>query len=156
MFDPEVLGFTPDELALNRQGQMSARQRQTLWYHQVGYLVRGVAMMILNLILISYLMPRLEQAMHKALLGVIVVLVMIIAGYLIIGFYRTWSPVVHTVTGPLTIGGSEQSPRLHIGSLSLRISRRAWRRLEGTYPGPFRVYYSPAGDLLSLEPWNEP
>ncbi|MBN1202469.1 MAG: hypothetical protein JXJ20_11480 [Anaerolineae bacterium] len=145
-------GFTPDELALNRAGQLSDRQRQRVFFLSIGYLVRGLAMLILTLILAIYLAPGADQDHEVVLLAVIVGLLVLLTVFMFFAACRVFRPAVETVTGSLARCGKETCPCVCVGDRELTISFRRWKRLKPTYPGQFRAYYCFGNMLLSIEP----
>jgi hypothetical protein len=143
-------GFTPDELALNRAGEFSARQRQTLFFLSVGYLVRGLALIVLVIVLAAAVADR--HTTGTALLG------LLLAGIVLLyvrAAYQVFSPRVTVITGPLRRGQDARHPSIFAGDTELRVSFRRWKRLKASYPGTYRFYVAPDLILLSLEPWNE-
>ncbi|MBN2306013.1 MAG: hypothetical protein JXQ72_16140 [Anaerolineae bacterium] len=154
---PDLFGFTPEELALNRAGRFSTRQRQQVRYHSVGYLVRGAAFLVLCMILAVTLIPLLHRAGEWiAFVGVCLTVIGLIVWWGIAAA-RIARPVVRTITGPLTRAGSANRPVVRVGDLDLRISYRRWKRLPPVLAdlsptGRYRVYYCAESTLLSLEP----
>jgi hypothetical protein len=143
-------GFTPDELALNRAGEFSARQRQTLFFLSVGYLVRGLALIVLVIVLAAAVADR--HTAGTALLG------LLLAGIVLLylrATYQVLSPRVTVITGSLRRGQDARHPSIFAGDAELRVSFRRWKRLRASYPGTYRFYVAPDLILLSLEPWNE-
>lgn len=148
-----IFGFTPHELALNRIGLLSARQRQRLFYRSIGYLVNGLGVVCLNAILLSAVASRITRPWQRAILGFLWASLALFAVLVIVATWRVLSPSVKSVTGPIQRGGTPRKPRIQVGDLELRISFKRWKRLETAYPGCFTVYYASfVGDLLSLEP----
>lgn len=147
-----LFDFTPHELALNRVGHLSRRQRQRLFYRSVGYLVNGLGVVLLNAILLSAVAPRVQRPWQRTMLGVLWMSLALFAVLVIVSALRVFSPQVKRITGTLQRGGTPRKPRVRVGNVELRISYRRWKRLERTYPGSFTVYYAGfVGDLLSLE-----
>lgn len=151
----DMFGFTPDDLALNRAGQFSARQRQQVVYQSVGYLVKGIAFLVLCGVLIASLLPSIHRPWEWIMLAVTILLVAALAIGWGIAAIRVVRPAVHTITGSLSRAGSDMQPRVQVGQVALRMSFRRWKRLPPSFPGKYRVYYGPEMTLLSLEPWGE-
>lgn len=153
---PETLaglfGFTLDELALNRDGKLSARQRQNVFYQSWGYLMRGIALVVFGTGLTIILGRTVDSARDRVLIAGIAVLQAVCAAFLILNTYRVLRPTVRTVTGPLRRGDDAWHPAVTVGGETVRISYRRWRRLQHAYPGTYRAYIDPAGRLLSVEP----
>ncbi len=143
-------GFTREELALNRAGEFSARQRQTLFFLSAGYLVRGLALIVLVIVLAVAVADR-----HTAgwvLIG------LLLAGIVLLylrAAYQVLFPRVSVIFGPLRRGQDARHPSIFAGDTELRVSFRRWKRLKASYPGMYRFYVAPALILLSLEPWSE-
>lgn len=144
--------FTLDELALNRAGKLSARQRQNVFYQSWGYLMRGIAMVVFGGGLTIILAGCVESARDRALIAGIAVLQAICTTFLVVNAYRVLRPTVRIVSGPLRRGADAWHPAVTIGGETVRISYRRWRRLHPAYPGTYRAYLDPAGRLLSMEP----
>ncbi len=146
------LGFTSDELVLNRAGQLSSRQRQQLFFQSIGYLVRGAVMLALNSILACYLVPRIDETWEKLAVGAVWLLMGVSTGLMIFAAVQVAYPSVRSVTGSLEQAGTLKDPRVRIGTREMRISRRRWKHLAASYPGTYRAYYVRfAGNLLSVE-----
>jgi hypothetical protein len=151
----DMFGFTLDELALNRTGLFSQRQRQQLAYQSIGYLVRGIAVIVLSTLLIVTLASRTRQPWEIALLALTSGLLAVLCGLLLFAAYRVFRPTVQTATGPLQRSGNARDPHVSIGDRTLRISFRRWKRLPPALPGQYRVYYARGTyNLLSLESWE--
>ncbi|MBN1680442.1 MAG: hypothetical protein JW966_09115 [Anaerolineae bacterium] len=151
-----IFGFAPDELAFNRAGRVSARQRQALRYRGIGFLVKGAAACVLNVILAAALAPGITYPWQRTLYGVLWALIALFALAVIGGTLLVVHPVVRHVTTTIKRSPSAARPCLIAGKLELRISGAAWRRMPPSYSGQFRVYYARfAGWLLSLEPWSD-
>ncbi len=149
-------GFTPEELALNRAGRFSARQRQTLIFRCVGYLVRGVGLLVLSVALTAYLTTVIQRMWEWALFGLLCALILVIAILLIRAALLTVArPAVHTITGTLHRSGDANHPSILAGDTSLRVSFRRWKRLAASYPGQYRFYVDPEHSLLSVELLSE-
>lgn len=145
-----LFGFTLDELAQNRAGTFSQRQRQQLAYQSVGYLLRGMGFLLLSLILAISLYGRIEYRWQIAAFAAVCLLLLTISGYLLFATYRVFSPSVQRIDGKLSKTGSAQ---VLIGERMLRISYRRWKRLPASFPGEYRVYYArTVYNLLSIEP----
>jgi hypothetical protein len=143
-------GFTPEELALNRAGEFSARQRQTLFFLSVGYLVRGLALIVLIIVLVA------AVADHHTIGGML--LGLLFAGIVLLylrAAYQVMFPRITVITGSLRRGSDARHPTIFAADTALRISFRRWKRLKASYPGTYRFYVAPDLILLSLEPWNE-
>jgi len=148
-----LFGFTPHELALNRIGYLSQRQRQRLFYRSVGYLVNGLGVVLLNAILLAAVAPRAQRPWQRIVLSALWVSLALFAALVVVSAWRVFSPDVKSATGPIQRGGTPRKPRVRVGAVELRISFRRWKRLAPSYPGRFTVYYAGfVGDLLSLEP----
>ncbi len=151
-----LFGFTPAECALNRTGQFSERQRQTLFFRSVGYLVRGSALLVLNLILSAYLTAFLRRPTEWGLFGLYCLLIAGMTLLIARAIFRTMlRPQICTITGPLHRCGDARHPLILAGNTHLRVSFRRWKRLADTYPGHFTFYVGPGDTLLSLEPSQE-
>lgn len=148
----DLFGFTPDELALNRAGKFSARQRQTVRYTAIGHLVRGVALVIFGAGALLMFAPQAHTARDRVLAGLLAGLLLVIVALLVVSVRRVWFPAVYTATGSLRRGDDPWHPAVHVGDTTLRISTRRWRRLASTYPGIYCAYHDPLGRLLSIEP----
>jgi hypothetical protein len=152
----DLFGFSEDELTLNRAGAFSDRQRQQLVYQSIGYLVRGLAFIILDILLAITLYARLDRAWQQALFAALIVLLLDATALILRAAVKVCFPTVRSATGPLSRAGSANQPCIRTGALELRISYRRWRRLPPTLPGTYRVYYANAvNTLLSLEPRSE-
>lgn len=147
-----AFGFTLDELARNRRGKLSLRQRQQVVFQSIGYIVRGVAFLVLGGVLAAALVPTLNRRWEwAAFVGMCAVLVGL-AAYLAFAAVRIARPVVRTATGPLVRAGSANRPRVRVGSLDLRVPFRRWKRLPLILPGRYRAYYARGVyNLLSIE-----
>lgn len=145
-------GFTPDELARNRAGTLSARQRQTVFYRSWGYLARGVVLLVVSGGIAAWLAPTASSTLDYVLLAGIALLLGINAAILLADLYRVLRPTVHSISGPLRRGDKAFRPSVFVGPVELWITARRWRQMEPHYPGTYRAYYSPAGHLLSIEP----
>lgn len=145
-------GFTPEELALNRAGRVSDRQRQTIIFRCVGYVVRGVALVVLIVTLAAAVAPTLHTEWQTALFAALCLLGLLIAGLLFRAAVVIRRSPVHIATGSLSRSGDARHPAVTVGGVTLRISFRRWKRLPAAYPGTFRAYYGPELNLLSLEP----
>jgi hypothetical protein len=151
-----LFGFSLDELALNRTGDLSARQRQTLVFRSIGYLVRGIALIVLSVVLAAYLTTLLHRAWQWVLFGVLCALIAWIAALLARAAYLILAhPTIHTVMGGLRRAGDANHPRILAGDTELRVSFRRWKRLAEAYPGHYRFYVGPDQSLLSVEPLSE-
>jgi hypothetical protein len=143
-------GFTCEELALNRAGEFSARQRQTLFFLCVGYLVRGLALIVLVIVLVAAVGD--QHTTGLVLLG------LLFAGIVLLylrAAYQVLFPRITVITGSLRRGQDARHPSIFAGNTELRVSFRRWKRLKESYPGTYQFYVAPALILLSLEPWNE-
>jgi hypothetical protein len=143
-------GFTPDELALNRAGEFSDRQRQTLFFLSVGYLVRGLALIVLVIVLAATVAD--QHTTGTALLGLLLAGIVL---FYLRAAYQVLFPRIAVITGPLRRGQDAYHPSIFAGDTELRVSFRRWKRLKASYPGTYRFYVAPDLILLSLEPWNE-
>lgn len=151
-----LLGFTPEELACNRAGQFSERQHQTLFFLSVGYLVRGLALTVLNIVLTVAVIDTIHKTWQIA--G-FVLLCLLVGGIIILLFraaYQIGFPQVETITGTLRRGDDAWHPTIFAGDVELRVSFRRWKRLKESYPGQYRFYVAPSLILLSVEPETNP
>lgn len=145
-----LFGFTPDELALNRSGRLSARQRQTVRFRAIGLLVRGLAFVILTVILLASQAAQLRTGWQRAL--AIAVAALAIAVWLA-GVWVVLRPDVRRVAGPCRRNGTPRHPLVNVGGEKLAVSYRRWKRLPPALPGTYVAYYStPDHALLSIEP----
>ena len=143
-------GFTCDELVLNRAGEFSARQRQTLFFLSVGYLVRGLALLVLVIVLGVAVSDR-----HTAGIVLLVLLFGVIVALYARAAYQILFPHIAVIIGPLRRGQDAYHPSIFAGDTELRVSFRRWKRLKELYPGVYRFYVGPTLILLSLEPCHE-
>lgn len=151
------LGFSPEELALNRAGRLSDRQRQTVRFQGIRLVVVGAALILLNVLLAAAVAPTVPPS-EKPALGVLVLLIAVLVFMVGRASAEVLLPHVHTVTGPLCTAGSARSPRLRAGNHLLVISYRRWQRwqkLDAPGRQMYRTYYV-GRTLLSVEPWNGP
>ncbi len=145
-------GFTPEELALNRAGRLSDRQRQTVVFRSVGYLIRGLALVALAVVLAAAVAPTIHTPGQIGLFAALCVLVLIIAGLLVRAAFVVAHPAVQAASGPLVRSGDARHPAITVGGVTLRTSYRRWKRLPAAFPGSYRAYYyGPELTLLSLE-----
>lgn len=145
-------GFTEDDLALNRAGRLSTRQRRALSLRALRRIALGVA-----LIGVAALLHQTPDSLAaRVICGLGALGLWAVAAQLIVA---TWTArPVNALAGPLFIeGGRVYHPvcyRVEGRSLVLpgRIRRREAHRSIG--PGQqYRVYLLPSVDLLvSLEP----
>ncbi|MBN1964528.1 MAG: hypothetical protein JW910_07765, partial [Anaerolineae bacterium] len=133
---------------------LSRAQRQRLFFHSVGYLVNGLAWVVLNVILAAYLVPNVERWWQAAAFALLAGLCIVIGGTLLLSAARLIFPTVRVVDGSLERGGDIRRPCVKAGAVELRISARRWKRLPAALPGAYRVYYCER-ELLSAEPLNE-
>lgn len=146
-----LFGFEPDEVALNRAGRLSLRQRQDARYRDMSGVVRGTAGVVLTSILAASLHAQLSPAAQAALVAGIAAL----AALAIRAGYRMLYPGVARATGTLSRAGNARYPAIAIDGWMVRVSYRRWKRLPDT-PGRYVVYYTrTTRRLLSIEPWNE-
>lgn len=145
-------GFTLDELALNREGQLSARQRQTVFYRSWGYLARGIVLVVLSTGITLTLTRSAETRRDWALIVVLAILGAIAASLLILNGIRTLRPTVQIVSGPLRRGEDAWHPSILVGDTVVSITTRRWCHLETHFSGIYRAYLDPVGRLLSIEP----
>jgi hypothetical protein len=116
----------------------------------VGYLVRGLALIVLVIVLAATVGDR--HTTGWVLLG------LLFAGIVLLylrAAYQVLFPHIAVITGPLRRGQDAHHPSIFAGATELRVSYRRWKRLKGLYPGLYRFYVAPDLILLSLEPWNE-
>ncbi len=145
----ELFGFTVQEAARNRAGQLSPRQRQQCIFASIGYIVRGLAVIVLVVVLATALPASVDPGWRIALYGMAGIMALL----LIYGGTRAIWPPVAQVAGTLRRTGDDWHPQLQIGDIRLRITYRRWKHLPDTLPGPYRVYYtSTTHQLLSIEP----
>lgn len=147
-------GFALEDLALNRAGKLSPRQRQTLRYDAAGQLIRGCAALVLGIILTATVAPAAETLLERTLLVAVLAGVLVLALMLAHAFVRALRPTVRRVTGPLRRADDPWHPAIVVGSEPLRISTRRWKRLPAALPGTYCAYVDPSGRLLSLEPFG--
>ena len=151
-----LFGFTPDELALNRAGHFSTRQRQTLIFRYVGYLVRGVGLVILTIVLAATVTVFIHHPWGWALFGLLCALIMLLAGLWVRAVTLIIvRPTIRTVIGELRRAGDANQPFILAGDTHLRVSFRRWKRLAEAYPGQYRFYIGPEHTLLSVEPLHD-
>lgn len=145
-----MFGYTLDELALNRAGQLSARQRQDMIYRSARVFVSGAVLLLMSVITVICLYRIVPRRGWWALLAATVLLQVTLLLVLVRLVLR---PAVHCVTGTIRRGADAWEPAIIVGeSLTLRISTRRWKRLPVSLPGVYRVYYGPDARVLSLEP----
>jgi hypothetical protein len=147
-----LFGFTPTERALNRAGRLSDRQQQTLFFRSVGYLVRGLALTVLNVVLAVAVAGTVRRTWQIAGFVTLCLLIAGMAGLLVRAAYKIMFPRVETITGTLRRGTDAWHPSIFAGETELRVSFRRWKRLQEVYPGTYRFYVAPSRILLSVEP----
>jgi hypothetical protein len=146
----DMFGFTLDDLALNRAGQFSARQRQNLLYRSARIFVCGAALLLMSVIVIATLYQSVPQRSWFVLLALLAILQGVI---LIILAQLVLRPPVHTATGVIRRGTDMWKPAIIVeGKCVLRTTTRRWKRLPESLPGEYRIYYGPDARLLSMEP----
>ncbi len=145
-------GFTLDELALNREGQFSACQRQTVYYRSWGYLARGIVLVVLGTGITLTLTRSAETRRDWTLIGVLVILGAIAVALLILNGIRTLRPTVQIVSGSLRRGEDAWHPSILVGDTVVSITTRRWCHLDTHFPGIYRAYLDPFGRLCSIEP----
>ena len=148
----ELFGFAPETLEANRAGRLTDEQRQDLVYRSLGYMVRGLVMLVLSLTLIASVTPLAETPVNQALLAVACVALLALGGSWLIAAYRIVRPRVQSVSGPAQRAGDPAHPALTVGTVTLRVPYRRWKRLPATLPGEYCAYYGPTRSLLSIEP----
>lgn len=148
----ELFGFSPEALEANRAGRLTDEQRQDLFYHSVGYLVRGLVMLVLSLTLIASVTPLARTPLNQTLLAIACVALLALGGSWLIAAYRVVRPQVQAVSGAVQQAGDPAHPALAVGTVILRVPYRRWKRLPVTLPGEYRAYYGPTRSLLSIEP----
>lgn len=150
------LGFTLEECAFNRAGLLSERQRQMLFFRGIGHIVRGIALVVLCVVLAAYLTTVIQHRYQWALFGLLCTLIVIVILLLIRAIYHMVArPSIRTLTGTLRRTGDANHPRILAGNTPLRVSFRRWKRLPATFPGRYIFYVGPGNSLLSLEPIRE-
>jgi hypothetical protein len=92
-----LFGFTLEELALNRAGRLSDHQRQTLFFLSVGYLVRGLVLVVLNVILAATVADTVHTTGHMVAFVVLCLLMAGIAAFLIRAAYIVTFPTVRII-----------------------------------------------------------
>ena len=150
-----LFGFTVEELALNRDGRLSKRQRQGMFYRSWGYLMRGLVLVIIGTGAVIMLTTGAGSALERALLGAVIALLGVSAALLIVDAFHVLRPTVRTAHGALRRGDDPWRPSVLVGEQVLSISTRRWRRLPRACPGTYRAYADPTGRLLSIEPQPE-
>lgn len=148
-------GFTPDELALNRAGCLSTRQRQNVLFQGVRVIVLGVVLIVLNVMLAAAVAPGARSGPQQAAFGALIVLIAAIIVLVLRAAGEVLFPRVRCVCGPLSPAGSARQPLLRAGDRLLAISYRRWRRLGVFGDRPYRAYYA-GRTLLSVEPGDDP
>lgn len=151
----DLFGFEPGEAALNRAGQLSPRQRQQVIYRSVGYIVRGLAVCLLNGILAAAVSPTIDRPWQRAAFVILCAFVALLGLDLLSAAYRCLFPRVHAVAGPLVRAGNLNKPCIRVGSRDLAVNARRWKRLPPDLPGQYRAYWTTGRLLLSLEPWEQ-
>ncbi|NDJ77561.1 MAG: hypothetical protein GYB65_15020 [Chloroflexi bacterium] len=142
-----LFGFAPEDVALNRQGCFSLRQRQDLLYRNLGVVVRSVSVLLLGIILAVTLRTRADPAEW----WVLVLLVSFGGLLLIITGWRALFPTVQVAVGPVVRAGNSADPHVQVGEHEFRIARRRWQRLPPALPGSYWVHHT-SHRLLSIEP----
>ncbi|HML24893.1 MAG TPA: hypothetical protein PKD09_24775 [Aggregatilinea sp.] len=150
-------GFSPDELALNQEGQLSVRQKQTVRFQGVRIIIVGSVLILLDMLLAAAIAPTVPPSERPALVAL---LVLIVALMVIVGRASTeiLKPRVHLIEGPLHATGTARNPRLRVENHILIVSYRRWLRWKGLDRPErqrYRIYYA-GRTLLSVEPWNGP
>ena len=149
-------GFSAEELALNRAGYLSARQRQNVTFQGIGIILMGGTLILLDTLLAARVAPSARTQPERLALYVLVLLIVFLGIVISRGAADILVPRVRYVTGPLGAAGSARSPRLRAESHLLMISYRRWQRWQ-TLAAPerqiYRTYYVGI-TLLSVEPWN--
>ncbi len=148
----ELFGFAPEALAANRAGHLTDVQRQDLLFHSLGYLVRGLVMLVLSLALIASVTPLADTLANQILLVLACAALLVLGADWLIAAYRVLRPCVWSVSGRVLRAGDPSHPALTVGEVTLRVTYRRWKRLPAALPGEYRVYYGPTRSLLSIEP----
>jgi hypothetical protein len=152
---PELInlfGFTPEELALNRSGRLSVRQRQQLFYQSLGHLIRGIAVIVLDLVLMASLAGEADLRWERWMLTGTGLALLATGLLLASASAQVLMPRVRHVSGVVQRSGDADRPRILAKDVELRLSFRRWKRLPPALPGTYRVFYGPGPNLLSLEP----
>jgi len=148
-------GFTPDELALNRAGRLSPRQRQTVFFQGVRVIILGVTLIVLSVMLAAAVAPGVRTGPQRVAFGVLLLLVAALGVLVLRAAGEVLYPRVRCVCGPLAPAGSPRQPLLRAGDRLLAISYKRWRRLGIFGDQPYRTYYA-GRTLLSVEPGDDP
>lgn len=148
----ELFGFTPETLEANRAGHLTDGQRQDLLYHSLGYLVRGLVMLVLSLTLIASVTPLADTRLNQVLLAIACAVSVALGAGWLVAAYRIVHPRIQSVSGPAQRAGDPAHPTLTVGTVTLRVPYRRWKRLPATLPGEYCAYYGPTRSLLSIEP----
>lgn len=149
-----LFGFTLDDLALNRAGHLSARQRQDVLYRNARVFVSGAILALISVIVLAAFYRIVPRRAWFTLLALDTVLLTTLALTLRRFVLR---PPIHTTTGTIRRGTDAWTPSIIVhDTLALRISTRRWKRLPESLPGTYRVYYGPDQRVLSLEPERLP
>lgn len=152
----ELFGFAPDALTANRAGRLTDRQRQDLFYHSLGHLMRGLVMLVLGLTLVASVTPLANSPINQVLLAAACGTLLLLGTSWLVAAYRVLlHPRIQTASGPARRSGDPAHPALTVGAVTLHVPYRRWKRLPATLPGIYRAYYSPVHSLLSIEPLYE-
>ncbi|WP_162909923.1 hypothetical protein [Aggregatilinea lenta] len=149
-------GFSLEELALNRVGRLSARQRQNVRFQGLCIIVVGGVLVLLDMLLTVTVAPTAKTMAENLALDALVLLNAVIVVIIGLAAVEILLPRVHTFTGPLCLAGTPRSPRLRAGDRLLVIPYRRWQRwqrLNAPDRQLYRTYYV-GRTLLSIEPWN--
>ncbi len=148
----ELFGFAPEALAANRAGHLTDVQRQDLLFYSLGYLVRGLVMLVLSLTLIASVIPLADTPTNQVLLALACAALVVLGTGWLIAAYRVLRPRVWSVNGRALRAGDPAHPALAVGEVILRVPYRRWKRLPPALPGEYCAYYGPTRSLLSIEP----
>jgi ABC-type proline/glycine betaine transport system permease subunit len=116
-----LFGFSLDELALNRAGQFSDRQRQTLFFMSVGYLVRGLALVVLTVVLAAAVAETIHTRWQITGFALLSLLIVGMVGLWLRAAYLVRFPHVETITGTLRRGSDDWHPSIFAGTVELRV-----------------------------------
>lgn len=148
----ELFGFPPEALEANRAGRLTEKQRQDMFYYSVGYLVRGLVMLVLGLTLIVSVAPLARRPVNQFLLALACGALLMLSGSWMAATYRILRPRVQVACGLARQAGDPAHPALAVGPVVLHIPYRRWKRLPAILPGEYCAYYGPTRSLLSIEP----
>jgi len=144
----EIFGFTMDELLLNRNMDISKRQRSSI----LSNFWTGC---VIELILLFTTLLIHNEILRAVLFVMLCIIGLIIASNL----YAYLFPRVKSITGTVKRTGSKRNPKLQVRDQSLILNIKDRDLVSETYEGRYRAFYATssygASILLSIEPWNE-